>query len=71
MRPSPPITPDHPDQGKLSRARHHFHSAALIGQRETAARASPLMRKHQALARRLLKREHDYLTVHHRCAGAI
>jgi transposase len=33
----------------------------LIGQRETAARASPLMRKHHALARRLLTREDDYL----------
>jgi transposase len=33
----------------------------LIGKRETAARASPLMRKHHALARRLLEREDDYL----------
>ncbi len=54
-------TLDHADQEKLSRSRHRYHSAALIGQRETAARAGPLMRKHHALARRLLKREDDYL----------
>jgi transposase len=33
----------------------------MIGQRETAASASPLMGKHHALARRLLQREDDYL----------
>ena len=51
----------HVDQDKLAAARHEYHSALLIGQRETAARASPLMRKHHALARRLLTREDDYL----------
>jgi transposase len=51
----------HIDQGKLAGARHRYHSAVVIGQRETAARASPLMRKHHALARRLLQRENDYL----------
>jgi transposase len=49
------------DRGKLATARHQYHSALLTGQRETAARASPLMRKHHALARRLLDREDDYL----------
>jgi transposase len=38
-----------------------YHSAILIGERQTAARASPLMRKHHALARRLRHREDDYL----------
>ena len=51
----------HVDQDKLAAARHEYHSALLIGQRETAARASPLMRKHHALARRLLNRKDDYL----------
>lgn len=51
----------HVDQDKLAAARHEYHSALLIGQRETAARASPLMRKHHALARWLLTREDDYL----------
>jgi transposase len=54
-------TLDHLDQAKLAAARHHYHSALLIGERETTARASPLMRKHHALARRLLQREADYL----------
>jgi hypothetical protein len=51
----------HVDQVKLAAARHEYHSALLIGQGVTAARASPLMRKHHALARRLLAREDDYL----------
>lgn len=54
-------TLDHIDQGKLATARHRYHSALLIGERETAARASPLMCKHHALARRLRQREDDYL----------
>ena len=40
---------------------HHFRSAALIGASQTTARSSPLMRKHHALARRLLDRQDDYL----------
>jgi transposase len=36
-------------------------SAALIGASQTAARSSALMRKHHALARRLLDRQDDYL----------
>jgi transposase len=52
---------DHADQAKMDAARHSYHSALLIGKRETAARAGPLMRKHHALAKRLLQREDDYL----------
>lgn len=55
----------HVDQAKLAAARHEYHSAVLIGERETAARASPLTRKHHALARRLLRREDDYLRYTH------
>lgn len=49
------------DQEKLAAARHRYHSALLIGKNRTAARAGPLMRKHHALAKRLLAREEDYL----------
>ena len=38
-----------------------FRSAALIGAAQTAARSGALMKKHNALARRLLDRQHDYL----------
>jgi transposase len=38
-----------------------FRSAALIGAAQTAARSGPLMKKHNALARRLLDRQDDYL----------
>jgi hypothetical protein len=38
-----------------------FGSAALIGASQTAARSGPLMKKHNALARRLLDRQDDYL----------
>jgi transposase len=54
-------TLNHLDQAKLAEVRHRYHSALLIGQRETAPRAGPLMRKHHALARRLLARDGDYL----------
>ena len=46
---------------RLARARHEFRSAALIGQKQAAARAGPLMAKHHALARRLRQRQDDYL----------
>jgi transposase len=39
---------------------HRYRSAALPGARQTAARSSPPMRKHHALARRLLDRQDDY-----------
>ena len=51
----------HIDQGELARHRHQYHSAVLIGKNHTAARAGPLMRKHHALATRLLHRQKDYL----------
>ncbi|HVB45792.1 MAG TPA: IS66 family transposase [Streptosporangiaceae bacterium] len=51
----------HADQAKISEIRHRYHSALLIGRNQTAARAGPLMRKHHALAKRLLAREQDYL----------
>ena len=38
-----------------------YRSAALIGASQTAARSGALMRKHNALARRLLDRQDDYL----------
>jgi transposase len=38
-----------------------YRSAAQIGLRDTAVRANPVMRKHHALARRLLDRQGDYL----------
>jgi len=51
----------HLGQEKLAAARHRYHSAIVIGKNQTAARAGPLMRKHHALARRLVAREDDYL----------
>jgi transposase len=38
-----------------------YRSAVLAGASRTAARSGPLMKKHHALARRLLTRQHDYL----------
>ncbi|MGH3797649.1 MAG: IS66 family transposase [Pseudonocardiaceae bacterium] len=38
-----------------------YRSAAQIGITQTAARSSKVMKKHNALARRLLDRQHDYL----------
>jgi transposase len=52
---------DHLDLAAMAAARSRYHSAVLIGERDTSARAGPLMSKHHALARRLRKREDDYL----------
>ena len=38
-----------------------YRSAVVIGASQTAARCGPLMKKHNALARRLLDRQGDYL----------
>jgi transposase len=38
-----------------------FRSAVQIGITTTAARSDTAMKKHNALARRLLDRQHDYL----------
>jgi transposase len=54
-------TLDGAGQDKLAAARHKFRSAVLLGEKETAARNGPLMKKHHALARRLRQREEDYL----------
>ena len=54
-------TLEHADQQKLASARHRYHSAVLLGKNQAAARADAIMRKHHALARRLLAREDDYL----------
>jgi transposase len=40
---------------------HRYRSAVLLGARQTAARSGKLMKKHNALARRLLGRQDDYL----------
>ncbi len=40
---------------------HRYRSAALLGERQTAARSGTPMRKRHALARRLLDRQDDYL----------
>ena len=40
---------------------HRYRSAVLLGARQTAARSGKLMRKHHALARRLLDPQDDYL----------
>jgi hypothetical protein len=38
-----------------------YRSAVLAGASQTAARSGPLMKKHNALARRLFDRQDDYL----------
>ena len=45
----------------LATQTHLYRSAALIGASQTAARTGALMKKHNALARRLLNRQDDYL----------
>jgi transposase len=49
------------DPAPLAAQVTRYHSAALIGASQTAARRGKLMRKHHALARRLLDRQADYL----------
>ncbi len=49
------------DPAALARQVSLYRSAALIGASQTAARRDKLMRKHNALARRLLNRQDDYL----------
>ncbi len=49
------------DPAALGAQIHAYHSAALIGVGQTAARSGALMKKHHALARRLLDRQDDYL----------
>jgi len=54
-----------PDPAALAARVRAYRSAALIGASQTAARASKLMRKHNALARRLTDRQDDYLRFTH------
>jgi transposase len=52
---------DAADPAALAARVRLFRSAALIGSAQTAARSGPLMKKHNALARRLRDRQDDYL----------
>jgi len=49
------------DPDALTTQIHRYRSAAQIGITQTAARRDPAMRKHHALARRLIDRQDDYL----------
>ena len=49
------------NQAALTVQVHLYRSAALAGASQTAARSGQLMKKHNALARRLLDRQDDYL----------
>lgn len=49
------------DPDALATQIHRYRSAAQIGITQTAARRDPVMRKHHALARRLIDRQDDYL----------
>jgi transposase len=53
--------PDAVDPAALAAQTHLFRSAVLAGASQTAARSGPLMKKHNALARRLRDRQDDYL----------
>ncbi len=49
------------DPAALAAQLRLYRSAVLAGASQTAARSGPLMKKHNALARRLLDRQDDYL----------
>jgi len=49
------------DPAALAAQIHCYRSAVLLGARQTAARSGKLMKKHHALARRLIDRQDDYL----------
>src|SRR5919112_26644 len=49
------------DPAALNQQIQLYRSAAQIGLTQTAARSDKVMRKHNALARRLLDRQEDYL----------
>jgi len=49
------------DAAALAATIHRCHSAALLGLEATRPRATMLMAKHHALARRLIDRQDDYL----------
>jgi transposase len=52
---------DMADRAEMDAQIHAYRSAALIGASQTAARSGALMKKHHALARRLIDRQDDYL----------
>jgi len=52
---------DRLDENLLAEQVARYRSAVLIGIEQTAARTGKLMKKHNALARRLLERQDDYL----------
>jgi transposase len=54
-------TLDGVDAAKMAEVKHIFRSAARLGIKATAARASSLEKDHNALARRLLERHDDHL----------
>jgi transposase len=56
---------DRVDDTALAEQVHRYRSAAGIGANETAARTGKLMKKHNALARRLINRQEDYLRFTH------
>jgi hypothetical protein len=49
------------DEAALAEQVHRYTSAAVIGANQTETRATKLMAKHHALARRLIDRQDDYL----------
>jgi hypothetical protein len=49
------------DPDALTTQIHRYRAAAQIGITQTAQRSDAVMRKHHALARRLIERQHDYL----------
>src|SRR5262249_26451331 len=53
------------DADALTTQIHRYRSAAQIGLTQTAARSDAVMTKHNALARRLLDRQDDYLRFTH------
>lgn len=53
------------DDAALAEQVHRYRSAAAIGANDTAARTGKLMKKHNALAHRLINRQDDYLRFTH------
>jgi transposase len=53
------------DEAALAEQVHRYRSAAEAGAQQTAARTGKPMKKHHALARRLLNRQDDYLRFTH------
>jgi transposase len=53
------------DPSALATQIHHYRSAAQIGINQTTARSDAFMKRHNALARRLIERQDDYLRFTH------